>query len=198
MARLAGVDAAGTARRSFEFTSSTGAWKVSLTSQFLALIATEYTTWVDFRGRLEAVLAAFAANYPVETFARIGLRYRDIIQRSKLNLSDQPWSALLRRELLGELVAEGLEDLERDVEHLAREAVFRLDDVTKVRLCHGFGRVPDLDEACYVIDADFFHPGPTRKEDARAILDGFNGEAGKLFRWCITPPLREAMEPQDG
>jgi len=98
-----------------------------------------YIRWEEFKDKLSLGLAAFVAVYEPSYFTRLGLRYRDLIQRSKLNLEGEPWSKLLKPALLGELTLDGLLD---GTEHAARELLLNLDeDNAKVRLYHGFARV---------------------------------------------------------
>ena len=194
---LAGIDAGVFARRAFDFSSPDGIWKISLASEFLALTSTKYSRWEDFRKRLESITGILVDTYQIPRFERVGLRYRDLIRRSDLGVDGQPWSTLLRRELLGELVAAGFEGLEQDAEGASREIVIRLDHPSeKVRLYHGFARLRDSEEVCYLVDADFFREGQTEKGDVREVLDKFNKQAGRLFRWCIGPGLHQAMGPE--
>jgi uncharacterized protein (TIGR04255 family) len=194
VAQLVGLEPGAIGQRAFDFMTGDSTWKISLTSHFIALTATEYEKWEDFRERLEFVEAAFCEIYDVTSFTRVGLRYRDLIQRSKLNLSGKRWSDLLNRDLAGELRTEVFE---ADAQHAARELVLTLDfDDAAVRLFHGFAQLQGSDERCYLIDSDFFRERETERTHVRAILDRFNREAGKLFRWAIAEPLDRAMDPQ--
>lgn len=194
VAQLVGLEPGSIGQRAFDFLTNDSTWKVSLTSHFIALTATEYEKWEDFRARLEFIEGAFCEVYDVTSFTRVGLRYRDLIQRSKLNLSGKRWAELLNRDLVGELQAEKFES---DAQHAARELVLTLDfDDASVRLYHGFAQLQGTDERCYLIDSDFFRERETEKDNVKAILDRFNREAGKLFRWSIAEPLHQAMAPQ--
>lgn len=194
IARIAGLDSDALSR-AFDFCAEDGSWRVSLTSSFLALTATQYEDWSEFRRRFLDVLGALVRLYKVTTFTRVGLRYRDVIQRSKLSLDTSRWSELLSNELLGELQDQAVEEA---AVHAARELVLRLDRAEeKVRLYHGFAQFQGIDENCYLIDADFFREGKTNEQDTIATLDRFNREAGNLFRWCIREPLHRAMEPTE-
>ena len=122
----------------------------------------------------------------------MGLRYRDVVRRSALDLESAPWSDLLRPEIAAELASP---DVAADVEHAARELVLHLPDALgKVRVKHGLVNGPD-GEACFVVDADFFHEPKTEIADAFTVLDAFNRQAGRLFRWCISERLHDAMDP---
>ncbi len=182
-------------RRAYDFTSTDGAWKVGLSDEFVALSTTRYTRWEEFRARLERILTALSDAYKINTFTRVGLRYKDVVCRSKLGLRDEAWTALLRAHLLGELVDPALE---KDALHAARELILTLDfDDARVRLVHGFVLMQETeDEISYLIDADFYRETPTERKDARAILDRFNREAGRLFQWSIQKRLHEAMGPR--
>jgi uncharacterized protein (TIGR04255 family) len=46
-----------------------------------------------------------------------------------------------------------------------------------------------------LIDADFFSEGRTNLDDVLARLRTYNKHAGRLFRWCITDELHEALGP---
>jgi uncharacterized protein (TIGR04255 family) len=181
-------------RRAYDFVSTDGFWRISLTGDFVALVNTQYTRWEDFRARLEKVSATFTETYKLATFTRVGLRYKNVICRSKLSLKDDSWRTLLRTDLLGELVNP---DFEKDTRHAARELVLGLDfDDARVRVLHGFVQLQDTgDEVSYLVDADFSREKSTEKNDVRPILDRFNREAGRLFRWCIERKLHEAMGP---
>jgi uncharacterized protein (TIGR04255 family) len=146
------------------------------------------------------VVDGLLAEYAPPFFSRIGLRYRDLIRRSALNLSGTKWSKLLRPHVVGELEFDGAED---SAETVAKELLFRLDgppDAAKVRLFHGFARYMSEPENGYLIDADFFTEARTESKnvrDAEPSLDHFNKEAGRLFRWCISDQLHAAMAPTD-
>jgi hypothetical protein len=47
-----------------------------------------------------------------------------------------------------------------------------------------------------MIDADFFTEERLERENARARLNEFNREAGRLFRWSISDRLHDAMGPK--
>ena len=175
-------------------------WKVSLTSQFVAVTTTKYTKWEDFKDHLRFVVDGLLAVYAPNFFSRIGLRYRDLIRRSVLDLVGTNWSKLLKPHVVGELAFDGAED---SAETVAKELLLRLDgppDPAKVRLFHGLARYMNEPENCYLIDADFFTESKTESKnvrDAEPTLDHFNKEAGRLFRWCISDDLHTAMAPTD-
>lgn len=177
----------------YQFSSADEVWKIGLTRDFLSLSTRSYTRWENFKLRMQPIFNALVEQYAPAFFLRIGLRYRDVIRRSGLRLIEVEWSELLQPHLLGELSSA---EVRPDVKHAAREVVISLqDEGTQVRVRHGLARTGANGETCYVIDADFFKNQRTEVEHAFNILDSFNRQAGRLFRWYITDRLHEALGP---
>lgn len=187
-----------TVTTTFEFLDREAIWKVGLTSTFLALSTMQYTRWEHFKRRLKLALDTLTAVYGVSRYTRVGLRYRDLISRSHVGMKDARWTELIRPELLGELANE---EFERALKHASRQLVLSLDyPGALVRLSHGLVEVEDDRgnvEDCYLVDADFHTERETERADAEECLDRFNEESGRLFRWCITRSLHDALGPMD-
>ena len=182
------------ARMAFEFMSADGIWKVTLNRDFLALTTSQYTKWEDFRHRLLHLLDALVKTYAPPYYSRIGLRYRDAIQRSVLGLDDTDWSALLIPEIASILTAR---TPRLDIpEAIGRFSVGLPDYDGRLGVTHGLATNEDTKEVGYLIDADFFTHKRTQPTEAVEILDDFNREAGRFFRWCITDQLHKAMQPE--
>jgi len=182
------------ANPSYEFASANAAWKVTLTRDFLALTSTKYQKWEEFREHLEIPLNALTRIYAPSFYTRIGLRYRDVIKRSELGLAGVGWGSLLMPHITGEL---SVKEIAPRIKHVARETVIALEDETsKVRIQHGLARSGKNGEQCYVVDSDFFRSQRTETGNVIQVLTIFNRQAGRLFRWCITDQLHEAMGPR--
>lgn len=128
-------------------------------------------------------------------FLRVGLRYRDFIHRDKLGLTDVPWSELLKPPIASELASP---EISGHVKHAAHSVViYNPDKKMQVFLQHGLVMPgnPEYKDA-YYIDSDFSVQNETRAEDVQAMLDSFNREGRRLFRWCITERLHMALEPE--
>src|SRR5205085_2017184 len=80
----------------YKFASEDNAWVVTLTKDYLAVETTRYQNWADFRDHLRAPLEVLTEIYAPVFFSRIGLRYIDVIQRTRLGLPDVPWRELLQ------------------------------------------------------------------------------------------------------
>lgn len=87
--------------KSYEFSSEDKNWKINLSRQTLSLTTNNYTRWEEFNERLQLPIEALIKSYSPSSFSRIGLRYTDVIARSKLGLENVDWDELIQPFLLG-------------------------------------------------------------------------------------------------
>jgi uncharacterized protein (TIGR04255 family) len=177
---------------SYDFSSVDGCWTLQLTRDSIALTTTAYRRWEDFKVQFERGLRALLDVYRPSFFTRIGLRYQDLIQRSKLGLDDQPWSVLLKPHIAGLLSTQGMSVSES----LSIVSIRLPETLGQVRIRHGLAQAAGAKEECYLIDSDFFTEQRTATDDAFQTLDYFNRQSGRLFRWCIEDRLHDAMDPE--
>ncbi|MDP9174675.1 MAG: TIGR04255 family protein [Planctomycetota bacterium] len=178
-----------------QFASQDEKWQIILTREMLELKTTAYIRWEDFRTRLAQLTVALQAVYRPAAFARIGLRYVNVIQRSVLNLDETPWSVLLKPYIAGELSAP---ELAEGIDSVSHQLHCRLDDGGNsfLALKTGIAFAEPKKEKCFLIDADIHTHNQTESSDALNVLDSFNRISGRFFRWCIEQPLLNALEPQ--
>ena len=181
----------------FQFLSNDRTWTVSLTREFVALVTTEYTCWEDFRDNLDLVIRALIDTYAPAFITRVGLRYQNVIDRNSLNLSDTHWKDLIARYVLGPLAEDAVTDA---IAELRNTVSFTLnDDNDFVRLEHGYFRegTEGISKRHYLLDNDLFSQQETQAnaENLAAKLNYFNAANRRLFNWCITDELRNAMGP---
>ncbi len=177
--------------RVYTFGSVDNAWQVSLTREWLALTCKEYVRFDQFQQHLKLPLALLVSQYSPGFFTRVGLRYRDVIRRSKLDLDGVDWSALLNEGLVGEFHS----GIAQSIERLSHQLVIRLQgDVAHLTINHGLCDIEG--ESCYIIDSDFFTNVQTETEDAITVLNYFSRQAWRFFRWCINTRLHTAMGPK--
>lgn len=184
-------------RKTYEFSSSDGEWTVALTRDFVALSTSAYTRWEEFRERFLVAFQALKEVYRPTDYTRVGLRYQDVIHRNRLGLQGTPWAELLNPRIAGLLMVEGIN--EKKVNTFTESVEMQLDECgSTVKLRHGFAMRPGSAEVYYLIDSDYYAVD-LEEEGANVIdrLSCFNRLAGRLFRWCITEPLHNAMEPRD-
>jgi len=177
-----------------EFASEDEVWQISLTRSSLTFTCQKYRRWEDFKQHLDIALKALLEVYSPDNFVRIGLRYKDVVHRSYLGITDTPWAELLQPYIAGELSSALAE---RSVEKKLSEALIALDTQhAKVSVHHGLAEVEGSLETGYIIDSDFYTERPMETADAITILESFNKDARRFFRWCITDRLHRALEPQ--
>ena len=183
----------------FQFLSSDRRWTVSLTREFVALVTTKYTRWEDFRENLELIMRTLIDVYAPTFITRVGLRYRNVIDRNELNLKDSLWRDLVAPYVLGPLAKETVANAIAEHRNVT---VFKLnEDNDFVRLEHGLVTETTLNssEHLYLLDNDLYSEKETsaNAEYLTAKLNYYNEVNRGLFDWCITEELRCAMEPTD-
>src|SRR5712692_4167621 len=147
------------AGRVYQFISADEKWKVGLTREFIALSTSSYVRWEEFRTKLDQAMSTLINHYSPSFFVRIGLRYRDVIKRSALELGDVHWSQLLRPHILGELASP---DVESEIHQASRETLIAVNgSKAQVHLRHGLATIADSNEEVYLIDSDFYDENRT-------------------------------------
>lgn len=177
----------------WEFKAEDGSHTLELQRDKLTLVSRKYQRWETFSALFQQAFSALRDIYSPPFFTRVGLRYRDVIQRSTLGLGDEPWSSLLQPHVLAEIAMQGLESW---AEEASRNLLLKLPyQEAKVRLQHGFAQLEDSPELAYLIDCDFFVER-TEAGNVDGALQYFHANAARLFRWCITDKLHRAMDPR--
>jgi uncharacterized protein (TIGR04255 family) len=179
--------------KSHDFDSKDRTWGLNLTREFLALTCRAYERWENFRERLNGACVALNECYKPAFYTRIGLRYRDVIRRSRLQLEKTPWLELLQPWISGVI---GRPETADQVKNTA--SVFLIDfpeEAGRVQVSSGLAVDGQTNEIAFVIDADFYTEQQTESSHVFQRLDIFNRYAGRFFRWCITDQLHEAMRP---
>jgi uncharacterized protein (TIGR04255 family) len=181
-------------RIEYDFYDSERKSKIVLSSNFLAVSTTNYLSWSTFATHLRRGIEALLNEYEPAFFTRLGLRYVNVIDRRPLGLLNEDWTSLLRASIIGPLADS---DLGPKATQFNLAAQFE-DGANKVVLRTSLAINDDTKDKCFVIDTDVFteEQTPTRVEDALQRTELFNGHAGRAFRWCIEPPLVQALDPE--
>ncbi len=178
------------------FQSLDSDWRATLTSEFLTLETTLYTSRIDFLNRLRRVLEPLEAHIGPALVDRIGVRFVDRIEGESLN--DLP--TLVRPELSG-ILATPLRD---HVRHWISESLLELpDEEAQVKARWGLlpsratvepAVIEQREAPTWILDLDafrFFGPTPERFD-----VDQIVGTSQKLaeriysiFRWAVTDEL---------
>ncbi len=178
------------------FQSEDLTWQLSLNKDFITLATTKYQRYEEFETKIKKALTAFEEIYDNSFYLRIALRYKDLIQRSKLEIPDKPWSELIKAEIASELhspiFSPCLTTILKNMEIQLEEG--------KINFNHGLVIAEDSNtkekEFCYLLDANFFSEGKKENEYVWNTLKTFNKLSGKLFRWSITDDLHNVMLPK--
>lgn len=180
-----------------QFTSGDGIWRINMTSKFISLACSCYTSWEEFAARLDKPLAAFIRIYQPAWFDRVGLRYLNFFSRKSLGLEDTPWRELFDPRYLSLMAEEEVQ--ETGVTRCTVDADIALRGGCRVKLHAGPGMVrrgnqqdPELK---FILDYDLYMPGKLAINLSAGALQTLHGQAWPLFRGAITDTLHNAMEP---
>ena len=186
--------------RRHQFHSKGSTWTISLTRDFVALETSRYKNWEEFREYLKLVIETLFVVYEPAYLTRIGLRYKNAIDRKRLGLEDKKWSDLLAGFVLGQFARE--ETANRVLEQHGKTLVKLNDDGDLVRIEYGqvTESAGDPSNKLYLLDHDFYTDKEIAadEQDIVSRLDTYNGLNRRLFRWCISNILHEAMGPTEG
>ena len=94
----------------YQFAAADGSWRVNLTSKFISLASSRYTSWEDFAKKLDRPLAAFIQIYKPAYYERVGLRYINAFSRKDLDLEGVPFRELFQPCYLGILGEEDVNE----------------------------------------------------------------------------------------
>ena len=180
--------------KEYKFSSSDEVWKVTLSRTFIALTTSNYERWESFRDRLNFIFTKFCDYYSPSYFSRIGLRYIDIIDRQKLNITDINWNELVQDYILGIIsTEEGKKTKVFDTKYELELA----DEQSVVAIRTSFAKSDEAEnpENCFVIDSDFFNTNKIPTSEVFEKLEFFHDRATRLIRWAIKPSLHNAMKP---
>lgn len=181
----------------YSFKSEDQRWSISITKDFIALTTSSYERYEQFKQRLEEALEIFENIYKPSFYTRVGLRYQDLIIRSKLGIEDRNWSELIARHIASELYEPNFSS---SIQTIVKSLVLRTE-TGQINLNHGLVNVKEpqcgSEEIAYLFDADFYTEKKIEgNRDVWNVLNQFNQSAGRLFRWGITDTLYNAMQPQ--
>jgi uncharacterized protein (TIGR04255 family) len=170
---------------------------ISLAPEFVAFSDKGYVRWERFSREIARAQKALEEIYRPAFYTRVGLRYRDVVDRQELGLEDESWEGLLQPSLIGLLGAR--DEVGNHIREIRTESSIRLDEVVGAfaTVRHGLGRTEQGDKQVYFIDTDFYTTERTSSQDVSDILRRFNQLNGYFFRWVTTTKLRDAMGPRD-
>jgi len=191
--------------RNHAFISEDGGYKLSLTRSFIALSTMRYTNWEDFALMLDEPLGQFIRLYRPAYFERVGLRYINAVNRTRLELQGRRWNDLFQPQYLGVLDDDGVD--ETQVNQCSVDVQMRLDERSQLKLHAGPGRLSRTvktreglrniqdPEVHFIFDQDLYAGGNIKLPGVMETLSSLHRHADRLFSEAITDVLHTAMEP---
>lgn len=179
--------------RNHEFQSEDNSSRINITRNFIALSTNTYARWETFSDSLKSILDIFNMIYTPPFYTRIGLRYTDIFNRSKLGLSNVGWDELIKTEFLGLLSTSFSENIENS------ESVYEIkldDNLSMVRIMTSLIKENETHEKCYMVDSDFFNSQRIKVAEVSDKLNYFHERSTRLIQYIIKEKLHLAMEPK--
>lgn len=177
----------------WRFHDKADGWRVSLSSDFVALDATAYEDREDFFQRFEEVLVALQELTQLSVYERLGVRYINRVRGAEL----EKLSAMVRPEVVG-IAASSISGLG----HTICESLFQTDDAG---LNARWGRLPPnlttdpisiepIPEPSWILDLDMFRQRQ-KDFDTKSILEdgrSFARTIHDFFRWCVNDEFLKA------
>lgn len=172
----------------WQFSDTTGHWRVSLTSDFLALETTKYESRDDFLRRLKVLAQALDKHLEPVQLDRLGVRYIDRITGDAVD----DIAKLVRPEVRGitGTIASA------HAAHALSESVFELPDA---RVLARWGVLPagatvdpaaiePASEKSWVLDLDMFSGAPMPFDVERVVVEAkrYAERIYTIFRWVVT------------
>ncbi len=170
--------------------------EITLTRNWIAISDGGYERWERFREDLDLARSALEDEYRPSFYSRVGLRYKNAINRRQLGLEGVEWGELLKQEFVGTMLASA--ELRQAVRRIETLALIRIGEVPGgfVTLRHGLVEGSQEGEVeKYFIDADFYTEDREATNDVPATTEQFNQLARRLFRGAITDRLHDALRP---
>ncbi|MDH5921077.1 TIGR04255 family protein [Vibrio splendidus] len=183
----------------YEFSSIDETVRVVVSPDSVAFVTTKYESKEVFFDYIFSVYDALLHLGMVLPIKRIGLRYKDVIQRSRLaeNGESLQWNELLKSSLVSILEEEELTKTQILGAH--SNFTIALDSINKnakVNVNCGIVNHAQSHEQCFMIDSDYFIEGIFDYDSASDFLHRANVKARDFFQWCITDKLYEALRPE--
>lgn len=185
-------------------TTADGSWRVSFCPEFVALTCLKYSGWNEFLPRVLDITSKFVIDGTEIKVTRLGLRYRDVVEREPIGLEGVPWHELIQPFLLGSAAPNALSDdqspVESDILSFLSQTQLRIDD-SLLLLQSSLMSSIDGQRQAFLIDADFFHEESLESDlisDSVLLssrLEKLHVNAGGLFRRGITERLHHALRP---
>lgn len=190
---------------SYNCVTPDGNWTVSFNAESVSLSCKKYSSWSEFQPKFIKAIELYGKWYPGTKAVRLGLRYKDVIDRSKLGLAHREWHSLIEPFLLGALSLNVFVDddaiPDSDVAGCLTHALVRLEGCALTLQSALLRSVTDDKKTVFLIDSDFSKDSEEIAELAYSpsVLSNslmvLHEHAGAMFRRVIKEELHGALEP---
>jgi uncharacterized protein (TIGR04255 family) len=164
-------------------------WIVSLSSSFLSLETTTYTSRADLLQRMDVLLTALIEQIKPESVERLGLRYIDRLEGEVLNQIDK----FIHTDFLG--ISNPV--LRQQSQHMLSECLMKIDAQDNwLRARWGFlppqamiePNVPATQQPSWILDIDTFSTPKLSlgKQSILQCLQELATYSYTFFRWAVT------------
>ena len=177
----------------YEFVSTDKGTKINLTSSFIAVSTVKYERWEFFRSIIKDVKIAFEEVYRPAFYIRLGLRYKDVIDRQVLGLADKGWTELICPHILGTINETNQNTLKQWVVNCEF-----FDPASQIQTRQVFQLLQKIGTSNIVMafDCDYFIIANVSQDSVFNLSDQLHEKSSTFMRNAITQTLHEAMEPE--
>ena len=184
----------GGRRLIYEFSSADKENVILLGSDFLGVRAFKYERWEFFREAVETAIRTLLSTYTLSVFTGITLNYVNVVNKEALGMKDVPWRDLIRPSLVGTMSESEVPD--DSVEEMHTSCILPIDDGF-LRIRSALVETSDEKTTCFLIDNEYIFDESVDADESKVlpIVRRFNLESGRVFRWCITERLHQALRP---
>lgn len=183
----------------YEFLTIDESVRVSISPDNMSFVTNRYESKENFFNYIDAVYKALDVIFEIPLIKRVGLRYQDVIQRSRLGegFFDMPWNELLRGSLIS--IFEEDEIAKTTLLGAQSNFVIALGSISKdakMNVKCSIVYHAETKEACFMIDSDYYTEEILAYDAALSFLHDANVKARDFFQWCIKPKLYDALLPE--
>jgi len=171
----------------WRFSSMDNSWRVSLSTNFVALETSKYESRQDFCGRFSKIISSFESTFKPKIIQRVGVRYIDRIRSPEINEIQD----MIKRDILGVYLTE----FGKNAEYSLTNVVSKVEEGT---LQARWGHLPanatfdpaalkPIDVESWIMDLDVFSQMNTAfsSEDCVNRVRAYATRAYAVFRWMI-------------
>lgn len=180
--------------KNYSFISTDHMKKINLTPSFISFSSMAYEQWEIFREDIEGIIPIFEEIYRPIFYTRIGLRYIDVITRSKLDLINVKWTELIKSHVLGMIT----EEHEDGVNNYISETEYKtkVNDVLS-KTHFELVQMNDQSEISFLIDCDYYILKTIKIEQVKEKSEALHDASSHFIQSAITNRLHNAMGPTE-